>query len=416
MTSKLYQQSLAGVVFSSSLLLATFVDGASASTGDLVNGLTGQDLLNGGTHATLKNGPSRNISAAELGLWPVAFQPSVTKAAQFSSAEPFSTVLPDGPTVDLSVEPIDSYRLSSALPEPTHVDSKEHTELKSARSLQRISTSGSAIDLMISQREARDASAIAQTVAQQDDTFAPLTDEEIRQLLLIDPNASRDILDRPRATPSSSFLTPTAYGADWGDAFIGIAGATGGNTDTDGSASLGIGFGDAVDNIGVEVSAGIISLDGFAEDGIVGFKLHKIFPQADNLAVAVGWANPIKWGAAEDEEDTFYGVVTKRFALRPESVNQLPLTTSLGVGTGTFRSSGALDAGDNAPNLFGSVSLRVIPQLSVTSSWTGRELGLAASAAPFEFPLVFTAGVSDITDNTAEGTRFQGSMGYSFSF
>ncbi|MEL6471219.1 MAG: hypothetical protein AAFQ74_15935 [Cyanobacteria bacterium J06623_4] len=247
-----------------------------------------------------------------------------------------------------------------------------------------------------------------------DDTFAPLTEEEIRQQLLIDPNA---VLDRPRPVPGSGFLTPSAYGADWGDAFIGLSGVTAGNrSDLDGSASVGIGFGDAIRNIGAEVSVGIISLDGFADDGIVGFKLHKVFPQVNNLAVAAGWSNAIKWGDANDAEDTFYGVVTQRFDLQPEKTNPLPLTVSLGIGTGSFRSTGAIAAGDNAPNLFGSVGLRVIPELSVVSGWTGSALGLGVSAAPFEFPLILTAGVSDVTDNTVEGPRFNASLGYSFSF
>lgn len=280
-----------------------------------------------------------------------------------------------------------------------------------------VSTSDRAMATIAKTDNAAPAIEVAQDVAQgTDDTFSPLSEEEIRQRLLIDPNASIEP-DSPRPVPSSSFLTPSAYGADWGDTFFGLAGAAGGNLrDIDGSASLGVGFGDAVRNVGVEVSASIISLDGFAEDGTVGFKLHKVFPQANNLAVAVGWANPISWGSANEDEEIFYGVATQRFALRPNRDNTMPLTVSAGVGTGTFRSSGAIAAGDNDPNIFGSASIRVIPQLSLTSSWTGSGLGLAASAAPFNLPVIFTAGVSDLTDNTAEGTRFQGSMGYSFSF
>lgn len=249
------------------------------------------------------------------------------------------------------------------------------------------------------------------------DTFSPLSEEDIRQQLLIDPNATFSPVG-PRPVPASSFRTPTAYGADWGDAYIGIAGSTAGNTfKEDGSASLGFGLGDAQRNIGAEISVGIYSLDGFADDGAVGFKLHRVFPEANNLGVAIGWTNPITWGAANDEEDTFYGVVTKRFNLAPNSrSNRLPLTTSIGVGTGSFRSTGAIAAGSNDPNVFGSVGLRVIPEVSLISSWDGSGLGLAASTAPFEFPLVLTLGVSDVTDNTTEGARFQGTLGYSFSF
>ncbi|MEO1620727.1 MAG: hypothetical protein AAFU53_06800 [Cyanobacteria bacterium J06632_3] len=249
-----------------------------------------------------------------------------------------------------------------------------------------------------------------------EDTFAPLSDEEIRQQLLIDPDFEPAAAG-PRPVPSSTFLTPSAYGADWRDAYIGVAGVTAGNVrnTVDGSATLGFGVGDAVNAVGVEIGVGIISLDGFADDGTIGFKVHKVFPEANNLAVALGWMDPIQWGSAS-ETDTFYGVVTQRFDLRDNPQNTMPITASVGVGTGIFRTTGAIEAGDNAPNVFGSVGWRVIPQVSLNTSWTGSALGAAVSTAPFELPLVITAGVSDITDNTADGTRFHGSMGYSFSF
>ena len=263
---------------------------------------------------------------------------------------------------------------------------------------------------------------VAQLAQDLGDTFAPGSPSDLRQRLLIDSDAQLDPtvqIEFPQAVPSSTFLVPSAYGADWGDAYIGVAGSTGGDESarTDGSAALGIGFGNARRNVGLEVGVGIISLDGFADDGIVGFKLHRIFPRAGNLAVAAGWTNPIKWGNANDAEDTFYGVATKQFRLRPNASNQLPLTASLGVGTGTFRSVGAIDADDNGVNVFGSAGLRVIPQVSVISSWNGTGLGLATSVVPIRrVPLVLTLGVSDVTGNTDEGAEFQGSLGYAIRF
>lgn len=246
------------------------------------------------------------------------------------------------------------------------------------------------------------------------DSFRPedLTDNELRQLLSVE----NPTFSASRVVPASSFGTPTAYGANGGDAFIAVAGITDGDRDsTDGSMSLGVGFGDAVDSVGVELNAGIISLDGFAEDGQVGIKVHKIFPEAD-MAVAVGWSNPITWGAANDAKDTIYGVVTKRFDLQPDQSHPMPLTISGGVGTGNFRSLGAIAADSNDPNVFGSVGLQVNPDVSVVSSWTGRALNVGVSAAPFDFPLVVTAGAADITDNTTEGPRFSASVGYGFQF
>ena len=247
------------------------------------------------------------------------------------------------------------------------------------------------------------------------DTFAPLTEEEVRQQLLIDPGADPDARLRP--LPASTFLVPNAYGADWGDAFVGAALNTNGNTDKfDGSASLGIGLGDAIDSVGLEINSSLISLDGFANDGTLGLKLHKVFPSVGNLGIAVGWENPVKWGDAGDEEETYYGVVSNQFDLQRGQVNPLPMTVSVGIGTGAYRSAGAVDDNNNDLNVFGSVSLRVQPELSVISSWTGRALGIAASAAPFRDPFVFTIGLSDVADNTPEGIRLTGSAGYAFSF
>lgn len=366
MTSNLYRKAFASAVLAVSMLLTSFVNGAFASNGNRVHGLTGRDLLNGRVSmAPTDEVSNQGITAAQLGLTPDEPSPAFSQAVH-----------------------------SSAI---GSIPSSKSDEMKSP----------SIAASIVAQRDTD----VAQEVG---DTFAPLTDDEIRQLLLIDSGA---VLDRPRPAPASGFLTPSAYGADWGDAFVGLSGATAGNqSDLDGSAGFGFGFGDAVDNVGVEVSVGIISLVGLADDGTVGFKLHKVFPQVNNLAVAVGWANPIKWGDAEIEPDTFYGVATQRFNLAPGKANPLPLTASLGVGTGTFRSTGAIAAGDNTPSVFGSLGLRVIPEISVVSSWTGNALGLAVSGAPFEFPLVMTAGVSDVTGNTDEGARFNGSIGYSFSF
>ncbi len=169
-------------------------------------------------------------------------------------------------------------------------------------------------------------------------------------------------------------------------------------------------------NVGLEVSTSIISLNGIGEDGIIGFKLHKVFPKADNLAVALGWSNPIKWGAAEERDDHFYGVVTKQFDLRPNRDNTLPLTASVGLGsTGLYRAP-TTQTDDNSLGIFGSLGLRVIPDVSLITTWTGTSMGIAASATPFNIPFVVTIGASDITDNTVEGPRFNSSIGYSFSF
>lgn len=363
MTPKLYGKALATTLLATTLSIVGLAQGARANPYQSLNGLNSQDLVSG-QHAGAHIAPLPATSSDTVSQM---VERSVTTQISPASSLPVNLVAP------LATSETSTSVVAQATPD--------------------VAQSG---------------------VTPVDETFSPLTDSEIRELLLIDPNF---VPEAPRSSPGSSFLVPSAYGADWGDAFVGLSGVTAGNrTDLDGSASLGLGFGDAVDNIGLEVSVGIISLNGFADDGIVGFKLHKVFPEANNLAVALGWSNAAKWGDARNSPDTFYGVVTQRFDLDPGEVNPIPLTVSLGAGTGSFRSRGALVAGNNDLNIFGSVGVRVIPELSVISSWNGSSVGVAASAAPFDIPLVVTAGFSDVTGSTVAGTRFNASLGYSFSF
>jgi hypothetical protein len=243
---------------------------------------------------------------------------------------------------------------------------------------------------------------------------------KLRQQLLIDPIL---IEGRPigRAAPASSAGTPTAYGASWGQAYVGVGGYLPFDGDNiDGSASVGFGLGDALRSIGAEVNINVTSLGGqnfdFGESGGIGIKLHKYF--TDGTAVAVGWSNPVKWGEVNNAKDTFYGVVTKSFYLQPNNPNNpLPLTVSLGLGSGSFRSKGAIEAGENSVNFFGSVGLRVAPQVSVVSSWTGNSLNVGASFTPLrETPIVFNAIFTDVTDNLDKGTGLSLSAGYVFQF
>lgn len=353
MTPKLYRKALAKLALATSILLSGSI-ATEAMAQTQVNGLTGRDLLNGSTRTVRAQGAENLVPMVPSAKSDRAIQP----VAQPAVVSP--VVVPANPAI-----------------------AQEST----------VTT---------------------------DDTFAPLSDEEIRELLLIEPNGLADeISRRPRPIPASSFLTPTAYGASWRQAYVGLALATEGDrSKSDGSAALGIGFGDPIENVGLEVSVDIISLDGFAEDGIAGFKLHKIFPQADNLAVALGWSNPIKWGSAKERDNLFYGVVTKKFDLQPNKSNPLPLTASLGISSGdAFRGSSTPEPdSDESIDVFGSLGLRIIPEVSLITSWTGDALGIAASAAPFDEPFIFTLGASDVTGSTAEGIRFNGSIGYSFSF
>jgi hypothetical protein len=251
--------------------------------------------------------------------------------------------------------------------------------------------------------------------------------EELQDLLKV-----REIPEPSTASsaPSSSLGIPTGFGAQWGNAWLG--GAYGSsrlfNPSSDGSIGLGIGFGDARNLVGLEVFTGIFNLSGSENSiggsagsgGAVGFKLHRLLDVRGYFSAGLGMTNAIRWGTQNTyggDYDTYFGVVTGRFDLQEGQENPLPLIISAGLGTGAFRSLGALNANEQNVNVFGSVALRVIPEVSLISTWTGSQLNLGTSLAPFRnFPLVLNLGAGDVTGAYPQGTRFIMSLGYGIKF
>lgn len=257
--------------------------------------------------------------------------------------------------------------------------------------------------------------------------------DKLRQELLIDPIITPQEQPiqrrRQRAYPASTAGTPSGYGASQGQVYFGVGLIVPLDDDSegflDGSYSAGFGLGDAVKSVGLEVNINVASVGGtylqggrfdVADSGYLGLKLHRYFP--DGTAVAVGWTNPVKWGESSENKNTLYGVVTRAFALQPNNPNhRLPLTISLGYGNGGFRTVGTREADENNANIFGSLGLRVIPQASLISSWTGNSLNIGSSIAPFKnTPIVINAIFTDLTGNFDRGVGFSLSAGYAFQF
>ncbi|HQQ63840.1 MAG TPA: hypothetical protein PLF22_09730 [Pseudomonadales bacterium] len=229
-----------------------------------------------------------------------------------------------------------------------------------------------------------------------------------------------------KPTPTTTFGTPSAYGANAGQAFVGYSGSYDQNSSrrADGSMAFGAGFGSATDSVGLEVDVGFDSLSNnggehFADSGSVGFKIHKIIPDSNGLGVALGWSNAKDWGVAQDTDETVYVAATKGFALNPNGNNVLPVSFTLGAGTGTFRSIEDIrkgKKGDNAPNLFGSAGIVLIPELSFATSWTGNQLNAGFGISPFSIPLSLSAGYTDVTAKSKDGRAYNFNVGYSFTY
>ena len=244
-----------------------------------------------------------------------------------------------------------------------------------------------------------------------------------------EPKTKDEGVDTPAPpSPGLSFAVPSAFGAGGGSAFFGVSYSADGQDGlfttyndadqkvADGSMNIGLGFGDPK-KIGAEISIGIISLlcqdneSCFGADGTVGLKLHKLVE--DNAAIdgiALGFSNIGKWGDASSI-DTIYGVASKNFELQ-EKEGQF----SLGIGTGGFRTKEDIDSGDNNPNFFGGIGVKLAPRVAFATSWNGSTLAAGFPLSPFDFPLSVSIGMTDLTDVNGNGAQYSVNLGYSVSY
>ncbi len=225
------------------------------------------------------------------------------------------------------------------------------------------------------------------------------------------------------ASPGSSSGSPTAFGADFGSVFTGASfqERTRFTSSSDGAVSAGFGLGNATKAVGLEIAVSVLDLTSRGGDdrafdrGSVSFKLHRRLP--NNFAVAVGYENALVWGFT-DAGSSFYGVGSKIFQFQDSPRQPFSsLTVSLGLGNGRFRTEDDFNADKKTVNVFGSAGLRVLEPVSVIADWTGQDLTLGASIAPFRnIPIVITPAIADITGSAGDGSRFILGIGYSYSF
>jgi S-layer homology domain len=240
------------------------------------------------------------------------------------------------------------------------------------------------------------------------------------------PAVQQGTVAAPVNAPVGGVTTPNAFGANWGDFFIGAGTqdripAIGRGVEGQDSTSLGVGFGlgDARNAVGLEASystAGSFNSRLFNR-GNFNFKLHKIV--ADNLSVAVGWENAFSHGytAANDPGSTVYGVVTGVLPLGETS----NITASVGAGNGRFRHSADIETDRQSTNIFGSLGFRVSENFALVGDYNGRNLNVGL---PITLKLSDGVGVQvtpallDIGGNNFSGpsSRFAVSGGLGIKF
>ncbi|HKO14999.1 MAG TPA: hypothetical protein VJU87_02115 [Gemmatimonadaceae bacterium] len=204
-----------------------------------------------------------------------------------------------------------------------------------------------------------------------------------------------------RLVPGHTTASQSAFGANFGDGFVGAGytSRTRSGKPSDGSAVIGFGLLNSRDYVGLEVSVFSFSTirEGFMSNGALGLKLHRAFPR--NISVAVGGENIGHWGHS-DVPNTYYGVISKVWRLRQREGDPFgSLTGNFGIGNGRFSRDFDTLSTSNSGNIgvFGSVGLRVHEAASLIADWGGQDLSLAVSIVPLRWvPLVITPGIADV--------------------
>jgi hypothetical protein len=250
--------------------------------------------------------------------------------------------------------------------------------------------------------------------------------------------------------PVGGLQTPTAFGASWGDFFIGAGyqgntrpasvfrngGSTpassgfGGNFGVlgenprlpqgsdDGNVGVGIGLGDAKNFLGLEAVYNSVSTfrSGFFNNNTVSFKLHKQF--GDSFALAAGWENAIQSGNV-DGGSSRYGVASVVLNPDPNQGFFSNTTLSVGAGDGRFNSIENIIARREDFNVFGSIGTRLFSNVALIADWNGQDLGVGL---PITLPLgtgaslQITPGIVDLVNEKSGGSRFVLGGGLGFRF
>ncbi len=231
------------------------------------------------------------------------------------------------------------------------------------------------------------------------------------------------------SSPGMSIYIPVGYGADNNTGFVAAdyQERTRFTNSDDGEMVFGVGLGDAKKSVGVVLSYTVASFGSTGDFGIGGFnfKVHRQIK--DDLAVAVGMNGFLNIGSypnplpANDFKNSLYGTVTKVISTN-ENINKpfSRIAVTAGIGNGQFRTENSINNDKDNFNVFGNAAVRVHPQASLIAEWTGQDLAIGASIAPFKnIPLVITPAVRDIAGpgrGASDGARFVLGAGFGMKF
>lgn len=221
-----------------------------------------------------------------------------------------------------------------------------------------------------------------------------------------------------------SLSIPTAWGASAYTVFAG-AGATipaAWSDSNDGGAGFGIGLGNPIKYLGVQVSSSINDLSDI-DNFSWGFKAHRYIGYGTSVA---GGGLNLFADQESDADETYYGVISHAVQQLPSlyDPNKSMLHINIGGGGGHFAEKSDRDKSEgkvrDGTGVFGSVALEVYKSVNAVVEWNGNNLAIGFSAAPFgDMPIGITVGLADILRGkqvSGDGERLIIATGFAYSF
>ncbi|MCR9124488.1 MAG: hypothetical protein NXH82_00030 [Rhodobacteraceae bacterium] len=184
-------------------------------------------------------------------------------------------------------------------------------------------------------------------------------------------------LEAPASSARASTIgIPGGYTLPHRSGYVAVAGSDkrerSTRSSTDGSLAFGIGMGDPVNAVGMDVAVSINSAGAsdFADSGSVNFKVSRQIAspfQGEVASVALGLGNAVRWGDTKKAEQNYYVAASSTLSFQTSAGNVVPTVWSLGYGSavGTFETS---------PGLFAGFGVGVTDWLSLGASWSGDEV------------------------------------------
>lgn len=185
----------------------------------------------------------------------------------------------------------------------------------------------------------------------------------------------------------------------------------------DGGIAFGLSFGNSFDGIGGSLGFSLNDLSDIGNSKRVsfGFEFSKYI--TDGLSIAVGGEN--LFVQKTDGQASYYIVSSWAF---DADKGFLPFdgVLSLGLGSGRFAEKTPRDIaegkGKNGTILFGALAVEVRDNVNLIADWNGRNLGVGAAFRIPRTGVSVKIGVRDLTNNSGDGPRITGSMGFTLAW